>query len=71
MKQNKYKYLKVIQQNYGQGWEDVSEYECKSDYTPLEMCEDNPKMSVLRHDFLKYRLKNKATRVISRKQFSK
>jgi len=30
MKTNKYTYLKVIQQNYGQGWEDVSEYETNS-----------------------------------------
>ena len=30
MKTNKYNYLKVIQQNYGQGWEDVSEYETNS-----------------------------------------
>lgn len=37
MKQNKYEYLKVIQQRTEQGWEDVSAYpvndtkECKAD----------------------------------------
>ena len=29
-KANKYNYLLVIQQHYGQGWEDVSEYEATS-----------------------------------------
>jgi len=27
MKANKYRYLEVIQGNYGYGWEDLSEYE--------------------------------------------
>jgi hypothetical protein len=30
MKQNKYNYLLVIQQNYGNAWEDVSEYQTNS-----------------------------------------
>ena len=30
MRINKYNYFNVIQQNYGQGWEDVSFYESKS-----------------------------------------
>jgi len=35
-KSNKYTYLKVIQQNYGQGWEDVSQYETGSDFVSIE-----------------------------------
>lgn len=35
-KQNKYNYLAVIQQHYGQGWEDVSEYETNSSYQNFE-----------------------------------
>lgn len=36
MRANKYTYLKVIQQSYGQGWEDVSEYETDSAGIPKE-----------------------------------
>ena len=71
----KYSYVKVIQQHYGQGWEDVSQYECNSSYMPLEY---NSKILVnsrgreyretlLRHDLREYMLMGYATRVISRK----
>jgi hypothetical protein len=30
MKNNKYSYYKVIQQNWGSGWDDVDFYECNS-----------------------------------------
>ena len=30
MKNNKYTYYKVIQQNWGSGWDDVDFYECDS-----------------------------------------
>lgn len=78
MKTNKYTYLKVIQQNYGQGWEDVSEYETNSQGTPKEWS-DKPhisptgkerKKSLLLHDLKEYRLMGYATRVIKRKQLN-
>lgn len=37
MKPTKYDYAKVIQQNYGQGWEDVSEYPSNSQGITTEM----------------------------------
>lgn len=72
---NKYSYVKVIQQHYGQGWEDVSEYECNSNYIPLEF---NDKIMInskgreyretlLRHDLREYVLLGYSTRVIKRK----
>jgi hypothetical protein len=75
MKTNKYKYLKVIQQNCGQGWEDVSEYETNSKGTPKEYTGE-PKMlpnglfkavSLLSHDLKEYRITGYPTRVIQRK----
>ena len=57
---NKYNYIKVIQQNYGQGWEDVSEYEANSKYTPKEYSNKlSPKgrrETLLSHDLREYRL---------------
>ena len=35
-KQNKYSYVKVIQGNFGHGWEDVCEYD-KQDYSLVKM----------------------------------
>lgn len=77
MKTNKYTYLKVIQQNYGNGWEDVSEYETNSSGNPLEYL-NNPKIdgvrkskcSLLRHDLKEYRLTGYPTRVIRRKSIN-
>jgi hypothetical protein len=74
-KQGKYEYVKVIQQHYGQGWEDVSEYVCNSMFIPLEF---NDKVlinskgreyreSLLRHDLREYNMLGYATRVINRK----
>jgi hypothetical protein len=37
MKQNKYNYYLVIQQNYRQGWEDNSQYFTNSQGIPQEM----------------------------------
>lgn len=75
MKTNKYTYLKVIQQSYGQGWEDVSEYETNSTGAPVEYL-DRPKvdgvskskLSLLRHDLREYKATGHPTRVIRRKE---
>ena len=75
--QNKYNYLNVIQQNYGQGWEDVSEYEATSQgvsvetfYTtsPSPITGRKVKISLCRHDFKKYCLMGYPTRIIFRKE---
>lgn len=63
VKVNKYGYVKVIQQHYGQGWEDVSEYECNSSYIPLEY---NSKVLVNKYG-REYMLLGYSTRVIKRK----
>lgn len=60
MKTLKFKYLNVIQQNYGQGWEDASEYESKSNGSPLTMD--------LWKDAKEYRLMGYPTRIIFRKE---
>ena len=75
MKTNKYTYLKIIQQNYGQSWEDVSEYETNSQGTPKEQTDKvinkyGNKLSLLVHDLKEYRLMGYATRVIQRKQLN-
>lgn len=72
MRANKYDYLKVIQQHYGQGWEDVSEYETDStgtpkEYEPKKEWEKRPK-STLYHDFIEYRATGYPTRIIRRKE---
>lgn len=54
---NKYDYLKVIQQYFVYGWEDVSEYNKASK-------ED---INTLKGDLREYRLMNYPTRVIERK----
>lgn len=74
-KQTKYIYLAVIQQNYGgYGWEDVSEYETDSTYTPIEQSDKlSPKgfkESLLRHDLREYRLTGYPTRVIHRRELN-
>ncbi len=74
-KVKKYNYLRVIQQHYGQGWEDVSEYEAKSDGTPVEMSDKlSPKgrlESLLSHDVREYRVMGYPTRIIFRKELIK
>jgi len=78
MKTNKYNYLKVIQQNYGQGFEDVSEYETDSKGSPKEFVDNieiRPHVikkrlneSLLIHDLKEYRLMGYPTRVIFRRE---
>ena len=74
MKQNKFNYLKVVQQNYGQGWEDVSEYEATSAFHPIEnsdkLSPQGRKESLLNHDVREYRLTGYPTRVINRKELN-
>ena len=58
-KQTKYSYVKVIQGNFGYGWEDVSEYD-KQDY------------SLVKNDLKEYRLSNTGVyRVIDRRVLNK
>ena len=58
-KQTKYSYFKVIQGNFGYGWEDVSEY-------------DKQDISLVRQDLKEYRLSNTgAYRVIDRRVLNK
>lgn len=82
MKQNKYNYLNVIQQYYGQGWEDVSEYEADSkgrsinDSLHSGKFITNPKtgsvkeITLLSHDLAEYQLTGYPTRVIFRKELN-
>jgi len=75
MKTNKYTYLKVIQQNFGQGWEDVSEYETNSQGVTKELSDKvinkyGHRLSLLQHDLKEYRLMGYPTRVIQRKQLN-
>lgn len=68
----KYSYLKVIQQHYGQGWEDVSEYDCNSNYYPKEATVkviDGKYIHshLYRDDLREYRLMGYPTRVINRR----
>jgi len=78
MKANKYNYLLVIQQNTGQGWEDVSEYKANSKGKCLELHELTEiskktgfpitrKISLCLNDAKEYRLMGYPTRVIFRK----
>lgn len=70
-KQTKYNYARVIQQHYGQGWEDVSEYETNSGYWKLEQSKTlsptGKKESLLSHDLREYKTLGYPTRVINRK----
>jgi hypothetical protein len=56
-----YTYWKVIQQNYGQGWEDVSHYEANSKGYAKDY-------KLLFHDLKEYRFMGYSTRVIFRKE---
>lgn len=74
MKSNKYNYLNVIQQNYGQGWEDVSEYQANSKGVSIEYSDKlspkGRKETLLKHDAREYRATGYATRVIFRKELN-
>lgn len=61
MKPKKYNYIKVIQQYFGNGWEDVSEYEAKSNGTAIDK-------KHLMYDLREYRLTGYPTRVIFRRE---
>ena len=73
---NKSTYLKVIQQHYGQGWEDVSSYETGSDHISHEKSGQfyttksgaTRERSLIAHDLKEYRLTGYPTRVINRKE---
>lgn len=75
MKQNKYDYSKVIQQHYGQGWEDVSEYETDSQYLNFEKSGcfytdskgRQKEYSLIGYDLKEYRLTGYPTRLIKRR----
>lgn len=77
-KQNKYTYLKVIQQNGGQGWEDVSQYECNSQYQNFEKSGSfrtnkagrKIEISLITYDLAEYCLTGYATRLICRKELN-
>lgn len=77
-KQNKYIYLSVIQQNYGQGWEDVSEYETDSNFINREKSGvfftnkygKKQELSLISHDLKEYRLTGYSTRLINRKELN-
>jgi len=80
MKQNKYSYLNVIQQNYGQGWEDVSEYEADSKGNSIGDSLHSGKfvtnaktgrtreLTLLQHDLKEYAFTGYSTRVIFRRE---
>jgi hypothetical protein len=76
MKNNKYKYLKVIQQNYGFGWEDNSEYETDSKGYCVERVKRLNKygrmqnFSLCSEDYKEYVLTGYATRIINRKELN-
>lgn len=74
-KVNKYEYLKVIQQHYGQGWEDVSQYETDSQFRNFEKSGSfftnkygrQQERSLIAYDLKEYRFTGYPTRLICRK----
>lgn len=78
MTSNKYNYCKVIQQNFGNGFEDVSEYECNSQGVTTEMSGkfkelkngNKREISLLMHDLGEYKMTNYPTRVIMRRKIA-
>jgi len=74
----KFNYLLVIQQNFGQGWEDVSEYQATStgnclERTEKEYTKKNGKtgirsVSLCLLDANEYRLTGYPTRIIKRRE---
>lgn len=71
----KYNYSQVIQQYYGQGWEDVSEYETDSQFINREKSGSfytdkygkQREYSLIGHDLKEYRLTGYPTRLINRR----
>jgi hypothetical protein len=59
----KYRYYQVIQENWGTGWEDSSEYEVNSSYTHFTRNE----RKLFRHDKKEYQRYCSNVRVINRK----
>lgn len=59
----KYEYSKVIQQNYGNGYEDVSMYKTNSTNT----IKDKSELNCFRNDLKEYKLMGYPTRVINRR----
>lgn len=78
MRTNKHNYLKVIQQNYGQGWEDVSEYKTNSTYTLNEgsgnfrTLKSGRKIEIplIKHDYKEYESTGYPTRIVRRKKLN-
>lgn len=74
MKNLKYSYYRVIQQHYGQGWEDVSQYEANSQFIVTEQSDKlspkGRKESLLSHDLREYKTLGYSTRVINRKELN-
>ncbi len=81
MRQNKYNYLNVIQQNYAGYWEDVSEYEANSagiskEKTEVEVISKRTGLpikimrSCCSQDFKEYQLLGYPTRIIFRKELN-
>lgn len=76
MKTNKYNYYLVIQQNYGQGWEDVSQYNADSKGNCLERTEkvNSKGMKIMQSncalDAKEYQLTGYSTRIINRKELN-
>lgn len=78
-KQTKYNYILVIQQHYGQGWEDVSEYEATStgtakEYDTKELTSPHGRKyfeKLITHDAREYRATGYPTRIIFRKELNK
>ncbi len=80
MKNNKYEYWNVIQQHYGQGWEDVSHYEADSKgrsigdslhsgkFVTNEKTGRTRELTLLSHDLKEYQFTGYPTRVIFRKE---
>lgn len=80
MRNNKYDYSKVIQQNYGTGWEDVSTYETDSTgyltqenrhsgkFIVDERTGKKRELTLLTHDLREYRTLGYPTRVIQRRE---
>ena len=65
-RKNKYNYYKVIQGNYGYGWDDESFYPCNSTgYMPKK------DRQLLRHDLKEYRFSGGSHRIIFRKELNK
>jgi hypothetical protein len=78
MKANKYTYYQVIQQHYGQGWEDVSHYESNSKFLNFEKSGKTRvnkygkvvEISLIGHDLNEYRTLGYPTRLINRKELN-